>query len=61
MTGAHKRLIERLTARGFALEHIPGVVRNVLHLIGDGGVFTIEMVNQQPASVAVRIAFDVRV
>ncbi|MEJ2363225.1 MAG: hypothetical protein P8075_04950 [Deltaproteobacteria bacterium] len=43
----HKYLIERLTARGFAIEHVPGVVRNVLHLIGDGGVFTTEMVNQQ--------------
>ena len=47
VTGSHKYLIESLTARGFALEHIPGVVRNVLHLIGDGGVFTTEMVNQQ--------------
>ena len=43
----HKYLIERLTARGFAPEHIPGVVRNVLQVIGGGGVFTTEMVNQQ--------------
>ena len=43
----HKYLSERLTARGFAPEHIPGVVRNVLHVIGGGGVFTTEMVNQQ--------------
>ena len=43
----HKYLIERLTARGLALEHIPGVVRNVLHVIGEGGVFTTEMVNEQ--------------
>jgi hypothetical protein len=47
VTGSHKYLIEILTARGFALEHIPGVVRNVLHIIGEGGVFTTEMVNQQ--------------
>lgn len=47
MTSAHRYLIDRLTARGFVLEHIPGMVRNVLHLIGEGGVFTTEMVNQE--------------
>jgi hypothetical protein len=44
---AHRYLIDRLAARGFVLEHIPGMVRNVLHLISEGGVFTTEMVNQQ--------------
>jgi hypothetical protein len=47
VTSIHTYLIERLSARGFALEHIPEVVRNVLHLIGEGGVFTTEIVNQQ--------------
>ena len=47
MRSIHKYLIKRLTARGFALEHIPGVVRNVLHVIGGGGVFTTGMVNEQ--------------
>ena len=28
--------MERLSARGFALEHIPGLIRNVLNLMGEG-------------------------
>ena len=38
-------LIHRLTGRGVLLDHIPALVRNVLRIIGEGGVFTTRLVN----------------
>jgi hypothetical protein len=40
-------LIERLMGKGIPPSHISGLVRNVLNLIGDGGLFTTELVNEQ--------------
>jgi len=40
-------LIQRLTHRGISLEHIPGLTRNVLQIIGEGGLFTTKLVNEQ--------------
>ena len=38
-------LVYRLTERGILLDHIPALVRDVLLIIGDGGVFTTRVVN----------------
>jgi hypothetical protein len=38
-------LIYRLTERGILLDHIPALVRDVLRIIGGGGVFTARLVN----------------
>jgi hypothetical protein len=38
-------LIYRLTERGILLDHIPTLVRDVLRIIGEGGVFTTRLVN----------------
>ena len=38
-------LIYRLTERGILLDHIPALVRDVLLIIGAGGVFTTRVVN----------------
>ncbi len=40
-------LICRLTERGVFLDHIPALIRNVLQIIGEGGLFTTEKVNAQ--------------
>lgn len=40
-------LIHRLGQRGVFPDHIPGLVRNVLRLISDGGLFTTRLVNEQ--------------
>ena len=47
ITNPLRSLICRLTERGMALDHIPGLVRNVLQIIGDGGLFTTQLVNGQ--------------
>lgn len=47
MTSPLQLLIAGLTRRGVFPDHIPGVVRNVLHIIKDGGAFTTGLVNQQ--------------
>ena len=38
-------LIYRLTERGILLDHIPTLVRDVLRIISEGGVFTNRLVN----------------
>ena len=40
-------LIHRLIERGFSLDHIPRLVRDVIRIIGEGGVFTTNLVNDQ--------------
>ena len=40
-------LIHRLTQRGVYHDHIPGLVRNVLGIISDGGLFTTQLVNRR--------------
>ena len=38
-------LIYHLTERGIPLDHIPALVRDVLRIIGEGGIFTTRLVN----------------
>lgn len=38
-------LINRLGPRNVSFDHIPGLVRNVLQIISDGGLFTTRLVN----------------
>jgi len=45
MTPPFQLLIYRLTERGILLDHIPALVRDVVRIIGDGGVFTTSLVN----------------
>ena len=45
MTPPLQLLIYRLTGRGILLDHIPVLVRDVLRIIGEGGVFTTRLVN----------------
>lgn len=47
MTGTSlvQLLIHRLGPRNVSLDHIPGLVRNVLQIISDGGFFTTRLVN----------------
>lgn len=40
-------LIFRFNERGILLDHIPGLVRDVLRIIGGGGVFTTRVVNSR--------------
>jgi hypothetical protein len=40
-------LIHRLAQRNVPVDHIPGLVRNVLQIISDGGLFTTLQVNKQ--------------
>ncbi len=47
MTYPLQLLIHGLTSRGISPDHIPGVVRSVLRIIKDGGLFTAGLVNQQ--------------
>jgi len=49
MTGTSlvQLLIHRLGPRNVSSEHIPGLVRNVLQIISDGGLFTTRLVNRR--------------
>ena len=47
MTVPLRILIERLMHRGIPPSQISALVRNVLNVIGDGGFFTTQLVNQQ--------------
>ena len=40
-------LIHRLAQRNVPVDHIPGLVRNVLQIISDGGLFTTRLVNER--------------
>lgn len=40
-------LIGRLVARGVSLAQIPALVRNVLGIVGNGGLFTTRIINEQ--------------
>jgi len=40
-------LIDRLTQRGISFDHIPGLARTVLQIIGEGGLFSTQLVNEQ--------------
>ncbi|MFP3870842.1 MAG: hypothetical protein ACLFVT_08210 [Syntrophobacteria bacterium] len=44
-------LITRLGEKGLAPEQIPGFIRDVLGIIGDGGVFTTSLVNEKIAQL----------
>jgi len=46
MTFPLEFLIYRITEKGIAHNHIPGIVRNVLRIIGEGGLFTTRLVNE---------------
>ena len=45
MTSPLQLLIYRLTERGIPIDHIPALVRDVVRIIGEGGVFTTRLVN----------------
>lgn len=47
MTPPLQLLTYRLAQRGVLPDHIPGLMRNVLRLIGAGGMFTTTQVNAQ--------------
>ncbi len=47
MTFPLQLLIHRFTKRGVSPDHIPALMRNVLRIIGEGGLFTTRMVNAQ--------------
>ena len=49
MTGTSlvQLLIHRLGPRNVSSDHIPGLVRNVLQIISDGGLFTTRLVNRR--------------
>ncbi len=47
MTPLLPLLIRRLTEKGVSPDHIPGLMRNVLRIIGDGGMFTTRLINAQ--------------
>ena len=47
MTLKLRALINRLSERGTSPSHVPALVRNVLHIIGEGGLFTTRLVNGQ--------------
>ncbi len=40
-------LIHRLGQRNVCVDHIPALVRNVLQIVSDGGLFTTRLVNGQ--------------
>lgn len=40
-------LARRLIARGVYPDHIPGLIRNVLGIIGEGGAVTSQLVNEK--------------
>jgi hypothetical protein len=46
MTPKLKSLILQLSERGISPNHVPALIRNVLHIIGGGGLFTTKMVNE---------------
>ena len=45
MPPALQLLLYRLTERGVFPDHVPALVRDVLWIIGEGGVFTTRLVN----------------
>lgn len=47
MTTKLRSLIFRLSERGISPSHVPALVRNVLHIMGEGGPFTTRLVNGQ--------------
>jgi hypothetical protein len=47
MTQPLQLLICQLTERSVSPDHIPGLMRNMLRLAGDGGIFTTTLVNTQ--------------
>ena len=40
-------LIHRLGKRNVCVDHIPGLVRNELQIVSDGGLFTTHLINEQ--------------
>jgi hypothetical protein len=47
MTPPLQLLIYRFTEMGVSPDHVPGLIRNVLRLIVDGGMFTTTLVNAE--------------
>ncbi len=46
MTPELRSLIFQLSERGGSHSHVPALIRNVLHIVGGGGLFTTKMVNE---------------
>ena len=47
MTPPLQLLINSLIGRGVFPDHIPALVRNILRIIGHGGMFTTKLVNRE--------------
>jgi hypothetical protein len=47
MSTVREALLRRLSARGVPLNHVPGLIRTVCSIVGDGGLFTPYMINQK--------------
>ena len=47
MASQQESLIDRFVARGISHAQIPGLIRNVFGIVGDGGLFTTQLVNEQ--------------
>jgi hypothetical protein len=45
MASSLEILICRLTERGISQTRVPGIIRDVFHIIVDGGLFTTDLVN----------------
>ncbi len=45
MTLELRSLMFQLSERGVSPSHVPALIRNVLHIVGGGGLFNTEMVN----------------
>ena len=45
MASALELFLVRLAARGISLEQVPSLIRDVLAIIGEGGLFNTRMVN----------------
>jgi hypothetical protein len=47
MSPVAESLFSRLSARGVPPGHVPGLIRDVCSIVGDGGYFTSHVVNQR--------------
>ncbi len=47
MSTVAEALFSRLSARGVPANHVPGLIRDVCSIAGDGGLFTPYLVNQR--------------
>jgi hypothetical protein len=47
MSAVAEALFSRLSARGVPPDHVPGLIREVCSIVGDGGLFTSGLVNKR--------------